>query len=138
MADGAARLGAMMQKHLKAALAAGLAQAQKEGDIIANIMRATAPRDELELVKSIRVEGATSYTTSRGKEINFIGVIVKAGDETTIVTNKRGQKFQNAKLQEHGTRKMPANPYFNASYRRRKTQAKSNITRAVKKAWKEG
>ena len=138
MADGAGRLGAMMRKHLEAALKAGRDQAEKEGNIIANIMRATAPRHELELLRSIRVEQTTSYATSKGKEVDFIGVVVKAGDDTTLVVNSRGQKFQNAKLQEHGTKKMKANPYFNASYRRRKSQAKANITRAVKKAWKDG
>lgn len=101
-------------------------------------MRATAPRDEFDLIRSIRVEDATTRKTSKGVDANFVGVVVKAGDETTIVTNARGQKFQNAKLQEHGTKEMPANPYFNSSYRRVRTRVKGRITRAIRKAWLEG
>jgi hypothetical protein len=101
-------------------------------------MRATAPRDDLELVRSIRVEDATSRQITKGGEVGFIGVVVKAGDETTIVTNARGQRFQNAKLQEHGTKRMRANPYFNSSYRRRRAQARSAISRALSKAWLQG
>lgn len=138
MSDDAGRLGAMMRKHLAAALAAGKAQARKEADLIAGVMRSTAPRDDLELVRSIRVEDATSRRTTKGGEVGFIGVVVKAGDESTIVTNAHGQRFQNAKLQEHGTKRMRANPYFNSSYRRRRSQAKSAISRAVRKAWLQG
>lgn len=138
MADDAARLGNLMRKRLAAVVAAGRSQARKEAEIIANIMRATAPRNELELIRSIRVEDATTRKTTKGGELGFIGVVVKAGDETTIVTNNRGARFQNAKLQEHGTKRMKANPYFNFSYRRRRSQAKGSITRAVKKAWVNG
>lgn len=138
MADDAARLGVMMRKHLAAALLAAKAQARKEGEIIAGIMRATAPRDELELIKSIRVEDTDSRKISKGGGAAFVGVAVKAGDETTVVTNKRGARFQNARLQESGTRNMPANPYFNASYRRRKTAAKASISRALRKGWLKG
>ncbi|RWR08524.1 hypothetical protein [Paenirhodobacter populi] len=138
MSDDASRLGAMMRKHLAAALAAGKAQARKEAEIIANVMRATAPRDEFELIRSIRVEDTDTRATTKGGNVPFVGVVVKAGDDTTLVTNSRGQKFQNAKLQEHGTKNMPANPYFNASYRRRKPNAKGNITRAIRKAWLNG
>lgn len=138
MVDDAARLGNLMRKRLAAVVEAGRSQARKEAEIIANIMRATAPRDELELIGSIRIEDATSRKTTKGGEAGFVGAVVKAGDETTIVTNARGQRFQNAKLQEHGTKKMKANPFFNSSYRRRRALAKGNITRAVKKAWVNG
>lgn len=138
MVDDASRLGNLMRKRLTAALEAGRSQARKEAEIIANIMRATAPRDEMELIRSIRVEDAATRKTTKHGEVGFVGVVVKAGDETTIVTNARGQRFQNAKLQEHGTKKMKANPYFNSSYRRRRSQAKASITRAVKKAWVNG
>lgn len=137
MSDDAARLGAMMRKHLAAALAAGKAAARSGGEEVANVMRATAPRDELDLIRSIRVEDATTRKTSKG-ETGFIGVVVKAGDESTIVTNARGQRFQNAKLQEHGTKRMRANPYFNASYRRLRSRVKGRIARGVRKAWISG
>lgn len=138
MADGAARLGSMMRKHLEAAMKAAKDAARQGGEEVANVMRATAPRDQNDLIRSIRVEDTATFKISKGKTVDFIGVVVKAGDETTIVTNKRGQRFQNAKLQEHGTVNMPANPYFNASWRRIKTRVKSRITRNIRKAWKDG
>lgn len=138
MADDASRLGAMMRKRVAAALAAGKAAARTGGEEVAGVMCATAPRDEMELIRSIRVEDASSIKTTKGLDVNFIGVVVKAGDDTTLVTNSRGQKFQNAKLQEHGTKEMSANPYFNASYRRVRTRVKGRITRAIRKAWLEG
>lgn len=138
MADDAARLGAMMRKHLAAALAAGKAAARTGGEEVANVMRATAPRHELELIRSIRVEDATTRKTTKGGSVDFIGVVVKAGDDTTLVEGARGVKFQNAKLQEHGTKDMPANPYFNASYRRLRTRVRARITREIRKAWLNG
>ncbi len=138
MSDGPARLGAMMRKHLAAAIAAGKAAARTGGEEVANVMRATAPRDELDLIRSIRVEDTDTRKTSKYGVVPFIGVVVKAGDETTIVTNSRGQRFQNAKLQEHGTNERDANPYFNASYRRVRSRVKSRITREIRKAWLKG
>ena len=49
----------------------------------------------------------STVETSRG-EPSFIGVVVKAGDTSAIVTDRTGTRFQNAKLQEHGTKSMPA------------------------------
>lgn len=138
MSNDAARLGAMMRKHLAAAILAGKAAARSGGEELAGVMRATAPRDDLNLIRSIRVEDATTRKATGGGEVGFVGVVVKAGDESTIVTNARGQRFQNAKLQEHGTKRMRANPYFNASYRRLRSRIKSRITREVRKAWIRG
>ncbi|RWR09807.1 hypothetical protein [Paenirhodobacter populi] len=138
MADDASRLGAMMRKHLAAALAAGKAAARTGGEEVANVMRATAPRHEFELIRSIRVEDTDTFRSTKGGDVAFVGVVVKAGDDTTLVTNSRGQKFQNAKLQEHGTKNMPANPYFNASWRRMRTRVRSRITRSIRKAWLNG
>lgn len=116
---------------------AGKAQAATSANEVAAAMRYLAPKDQRELVTSIRVEDATSIKTSKG-ERGFIGVVVKAGDATTIVTNQRGQRFQNAKLQEHGTKKMKANPYFNPAWRMNRRRVRSAITRAVRNAWVNG
>ncbi len=137
MADDAARLGAMMRRHLAAAMANAKAAARQGGEEVAGVMRATVGRDEGDLYRSIRVEDATSRKTSRG-DVPFVGVVVKAGDETTIVTNASGGRFQNARLQEVGTAKRRANPFFNASYRRVKTRVWSRITRALRKGWLQG
>ena len=135
---GANRLITKLRKHGTAVIKAADAAAKQGADETANVMRATAPRDDLELVRSIRVEKADQVSTKGGRSSRFIGYLVKAGDETTIVTNERGVKFQNAKLQEHGTKNMPANPYFNPSWRRVKTRVKAKITREIRKAWRSG
>lgn len=138
MSVGLERVKSKLRTHAAAALAAAKQQAQKEAETVAQLMRAMAPEDEHNLIKSIRTEPADTFTTKSGQEVKFIGVMVRAGDETTIVTNKSGGRFQNAKLQEHGTQKMKANPYFNPAKRLRRRAAKANITRAVRKAWKDG
>ena len=129
---------AMLRRHGAAAIEAARQQAHKEAEIIARMARTFAPEDQQNLIKSIRVEDASAITGRNGAEIGFIGAVVKAGNESTIVTNERGQRFQNAKLQENGTKNMPANPYFNPAKRLRRRAAKANITRAMRKAWKDG
>lgn len=134
MVNGIPGVQAMFRRKAAAVVAAGKAAARKGGEDVAAAMRYLAPKDQRELVNSIRVEDAATRKTSSG-ETGFIGVVVKAGDETTIVTNERGQRFQNAKLQENGTKNMPANPYFNPAWRANRTRVRGNITRAVRKAW---
>ena len=135
MVNGIPQVQAMFRRKAAAVVAAGKAAARKGGEDVAKAMRYLAPKDQRELVNSIRVEDATTRSTSRGGEVGFIGVVVKAGDESTIVTNERGQRFQNAKLQENGTKNMSANPYFNPAYRANRTRVRGAITRAVRKAW---
>lgn len=135
MVNGIPEVQAMFRRKAAAVVAAGKAAARKGGEDVAAAARYLAPKDQRELVNSIRVEDATTRQTSKGGEVGFIGVVVKAGDETTIVTNSRGQRFQNAKLQETGTKNMPASPYFNSAYRANRTRVRGAITRAVRKAW---
>lgn len=134
MVNGIPEVQAMFRRKAAKVAAAAKAQARVSGEQVASAMRYLAPRDHGEIIRSIRVEDASSVTTSRG-ERGFLGVVVKAGDETTIVTNESGSRFQNAKLQEHGTKNMPANPYFNPAWRANRTRVRSAITRAVRKAW---
>ena len=137
MVNGIPEVQAMFRRKAAKVAAAAKAQARVSGEQVASAMRYLAPRDHGEIIRSIRVEDASSVTTSRG-ERDFLGVVVKAGDETTIVTNESGSRFQNAKLQEHGTKNMPANPYFNPAWRANRTRVRSAITRAVRKAWVSG
>lgn len=137
MVDGVENMRALFRRKTAAVLRAAKAQTTASGNEVASAMRYLAPKDQRELVQSIRVEDAASINTSKG-ERGFIGVVVKAGDATTIVTNQRGQKFQNAKLQEHGTKKMKANPYFNPAWRLNRRRVRSAITRAVRAAWVNG
>ncbi|WP_449044198.1 hypothetical protein [Paracoccus versutus] len=134
MVNGIPEVQAMFRRKAAKVAAAAKVQSRVEGEKVASAMRYLAPREDGALLRSIRVEDASSVTTSRG-ERDYLGVVVKAGDETTIVTNESGGRFQNAKLQEHGTKNMPANPYFNSAWRANRTRVRSAITRAVRKAW---
>lgn len=137
MVNGIPEVQAMFRRKAAKVAAAAKAQARVGGEQVASAMRYLAPREDGALIRSIRVEDASSVTTSRG-ERDFLGVVVKAGDETTVVTNDSGARFQNAKLQEHGTKNMPASPYFNPAWRANRTRVRSAITRAVRKAWVSG
>lgn len=137
MVNGIPEVQAMFRRKAAKVAAAAKSQARVGGEQVASAMRYLAPREDGALIRSIRVEDASSVTTSRG-ERGFLGVVVKAGDETTIVTNASGGRFQNAKLQENGTKNMPANPYFNPAWRANRTRVRSAITRAVRKAWVSG
>ncbi len=134
MVNGIPAVQAMFRRKAAKVVKAAKDAARQGGDEVASVMRYLAPRHEQELVRSIRVEAAESRQTSKG-ERGFIGVVVKAGDETTVVTNSRGARFQNAKLQETGTKNMPASPYFNPAWRANRTKVRGRITRAVRKAW---
>lgn len=64
-------------------------------------------------------------------------ITIYAGNENTLVSNERGILFQKAKLQEFGTKNMPANPFFFPIWRLRRRSAKSRMTRAMTKAIRE-
>lgn len=137
MVNGIPEVQAMFRRKAAKVAAAAKAQARVSGEQVASAMRYLAPREQGELIRSIRVEDASTITTSKG-ERGLIGVVVKAGDETTIVTNHTGARFQNAKLQENGTKNMPASPYFNPAWRANRTRVRSAISRAIRKAWTDG
>ena len=137
MVNGISQMQAMFRAKAQKVMQAAKDASEKGGNEVAAAARYLAPRDQQDLIKSVRVEDATSRKTSNG-ETGFVGVVVKAGDATTLVTNERGQQFQNAKLQETGTKNMPANPYFNPAWRQNRTRVRSAISRAIRKAWISG
>ena len=137
MVNGIPEVQAMFRRKAAAVIAAGKAAAEQGGEQVASAMRYLAPRDQGELIRSFRVEDAETVSTAKGDR-GFIGVIVKAGDATTVVTNARGGTFQNARIQEFGTRSRAANPFFFPAYRANRTRVRGAITRAVRKAWISG
>ena len=64
-------------------------------------------------------------------------VVVYAGNSETIVTNKSGGEFQNARLQEFGTEARPASPYFFIAWRSNRRRIRAGITRATRKFIKQ-
>lgn len=134
MVNGIPAVQAMFRRKKQAVVNAARAQARKGGEEVATAMRFLAPREDGDLQRSIRVEDAGSITTRAG-ERGFIGVKVKAGDSTTTVTNSRGKQYQNARIQEFGTKKRKASPYFYPAWRANRTRVRAGISRAVRKAW---
>lgn len=137
MVNGIPEVQAMFRRKAAAVISAAKAASAQGGEQVASAMRYLAPRDQGELIRSIRVEDAETVSTAKGDR-GFIGVIVKAGDATTVVTNARGGTFQNARIQEFGTRSRVANPFFFPAYRANRTRVRGAITRAVRKAWISG
>ena len=75
-------------------------------------------------------EGA-GLSTAPAKGSTDLTVTMFAGDASTIVENSRGVQFQNAVLQEFGTKKMTRNPFFFPGFRIGKKRAKPRLARAV-------
>lgn len=103
-----------------------------------DVQRRFAPEDEGKLKRTIgnvlgdkAPEGAALSSAPAGGSTDLT-VTMFAGDDSTLVYNKRGVPFQNALLQEFGTRKMPANPFFFPGFRLGKKRAKSRLARAVR------
>ncbi|TPM92726.1 HK97 gp10 family phage protein [Mesorhizobium sp. B2-1-3A] len=95
------------------------------------------PVDKGDLKRSIgyvlgdEVPEGAGISTAPAKGSTDLTVTMFAGNATTIVTNKRGVEFQNAVLQEFGTKKMSANPFFFPGFRIGKKRAKPRLARAV-------
>lgn len=98
-----------------------LAQDEMATKMVAD-MKALVPVEQGKLSASIRKQRR-----------NVISVAILAGDETTEV-QAGGIKLQNAALQEYGTKKMPANPFFGPVVRSNRQLAQRRIRAAAVKA----
>lgn len=108
------------------ALSKGAAELVKE-------MQRLAPHDTGMLRNSITWEWGGGRSEASGS----LSVSVTAGDSSTIVDGDDGERYQLARLQEFGTRKMSPNPFFLPAYRNKRKSVKSRITREVRKAIKQ-
>jgi HK97 gp10 family phage protein len=146
----------LMEKALQDSIPQALEDATKP--TIA-MMKRLAPKQTGALANSIRftlgAAGGQARTTkgrngpgSRGEgKTRIIGYIVAGGRETLKGGNppttkrrrkgaKHADKWNNARLQEFGTVKMPANPYFYPSWRATKAAVKKALAKAVRNALK--
>lgn len=130
MSAGLEAVKRKLRTHAREAIEEGRKSAQRSAEKIARLARTLAPQHENDLIQSIRVEP--------NPDPMIAGVIIKAGNENTIVTNEAGQRFQNAKLQEGGTQAMPASPYLNPAKRMQRKQTMAAMKRAVRKGWLKG
>lgn len=134
MVEGIPQFHAMMRRRMAAAIAAGKMASEQGGETLVQQAKFLVPVDQGELARSIRSESTDSVSTTDGTRA-FVGVLVKAGDETTVVQNSTGGRFQNARIQEFGTKSRAANPYFFPAWRANKRRIRASITRAIRKAW---
>lgn len=113
----------------------GLEQSANE---MVDLMKRMVPVDEGKLRDSIGwmwgapPEGATVFATAAGDA--GLVITIYAGDRNTIVTNARGIEFQNAFIQEFGSQKMSANPFFRPAWRINRKRAQGRISRSIGKA----
>lgn len=134
----ARRLSRRIPDEVQAAAKAAIA---KGADELVAEMKARVPQDQGKLRDSIgwsfdgAPDGAVSVGEVKGREFGKITATVYAGDSNTLVYNSRGATFQNARLQEFGTRGgTPASGYFLGAWRAKKRRIRSRITREVNKA----
>ncbi|KZL06374.1 HK97-gp10 family putative phage morphogenesis protein [Pseudovibrio sp. Ad26] len=142
MVKGQQEFRQFMRKTLPDAVKNAARQAMEEGaERIVQRMRMLVPKDEGELLASIGwtwgkpPEGAMEIGDLKSPE-RGLRIVIYAGNSTTMVTNKRGIKFQNALIQEFGTKDRKANPFFYTVYRSQRRAVKSLITRRINKAIK--
>lgn len=137
--DGAARFLRKLDLIPRAVIAEVRKAMEQGADEICDLMRRLVPRDDGTLAASIgwtwgsAPAGALKVTSLSGQ--GAIGVItIYAGDATTLVSNKSGGLFQNALIQEHGTKERQANPFFYPAVRALRARVRGRITRAFRKA----
>lgn len=142
MVQGVAQLNRKLTANVPAKVLAATRKAMEQGanELVA-MMKRLVPVDEGTLRDSIgwtwgeapagSMKLAESKTVSRGLKIT-----VYAGNEKTIVTNSRGEGWQNAALQEFGRQGVAAQPFFFPSYRAMRKRIKSRVTRAMRAAIK--
>lgn len=124
MDQQAKALKAEIERRIQAATEAARLEAQNQAATVAGLMKILAPKDDHKLERSIK---ATRTDT---------GAKVTAGDATTIVTNRSGGRFQNARLQEFGTKSRPASPYFFNTWRGKRRTVRSALTRKFNATFK--
>jgi HK97 gp10 family phage protein len=128
------------------------------------MMKRLVGKDTHALEKSIRftwgrfggqLKTSGKPRSRKGRQTRVIGYIV-AGDETTLVgggtpsatfknkgstkihtrKGRSAQKWQNARLQEFGTRKMPQHPFFYPSWRATRPAFKKKMIQVLRLAMK--
>ncbi len=114
---------------------------EQSAEEIVGVMRSMVPVDKGTLRSSIGwtwgapPDGASAFAQAGG-EAGLV-ITIYAGSNATYVSGARGVEFQNAFLQEFGSAKMSANPFFRPAWRLNKKRARGRITRATTKAAKK-
>jgi hypothetical protein len=147
--EGLGKLLRKMELIPKRAIKAAEQSLEQSADQIVAMMRRLVPKDQGALARSIGwtwgeapkgslVLGAVASGGGNERAYASLKITIYAGDATTIVKNSHGGEFQNALIQEFGTKAMPANPYFFPSWRASKSRAKAKLTRDIRRAIEKG
>ncbi|OWJ78419.1 HK97-gp10 family putative phage morphogenesis protein [Haematobacter genomosp. 1] len=145
MVEGLEKLRARFRALPRAVQEAATQTLEQNANEIVAMMRRLVPKDSGRLAASIgwtwgdAPEGSISVGSVAGSPDSERRITIYAGSAQTMVTNSRGMKFQLAKLQEFGTKKMPANPFFYHAIRVKRKEGRkrmsARISRAAKKAF---
>lgn len=141
--EGVAALRAKLTKQVPEALREQIRKdLEKWAEELVSMMRKLVPKDQGKLASSIcwtwgeAPAGSITIGTFGSNKYGTIRITVYAGNETTVVTNKRGIRFQNAAIQEFGTKERRSSPYFYPSYRALKKRGKARLARGARKVIK--
>lgn len=126
-----ARLKARIKAMPARAKAAAIKQLKVEAERLVAHMKFVVPVDEHDLQRSIR---HYPFVDSRG----FVSERVIAGGAITRRVSANGKTYDYARAMEFGTRDLAAQPFFFPTYRRHRTRIRSAVSRAIRKAVKEG
>ncbi len=121
----------------------GLSATKEVAEEHARLMKPLVPIEEADLLNSIRVaplgdEGVSARKSKSGRQYLKYGHSVIYGNDKTVVENSRGVAFQNARIQEFGTKTRQATPALFPTYRANKRRFKARITKAMRLAAKFG
>ena len=114
---------------------------EKGADEIVAMMKRLVPKRTGRLRDSIGWTWGQAPSGARvlAKSARFGGtgrlaITIYAGNQTTMVSNSRGKQWQLARLQEFGTVKMAANPFFFPSWRANRSRVRGRMRREIKYA----
>ena len=143
MVQGVAQFTKRLTKDIPARVQAAARDAMERGaEEIVAMMRRLVPVDQGDLRDSIgwtwgeAPAGSMIIGTVGNRSYKTMRITIFAGNEKTIVTNARGIEFQNARLQEFGTKEMTANPFFFVAWRTLKKRVRNRISRNLRAAIK--
>lgn len=134
MADdgGLSRFQKRMNAIPEAVRKAALPAIQKSAEEIAATMRSLAPKEEGDLRDSIEITGpgqtTPAYSQPGGSQVV---------PENSFAITVGNEDVRYPHLQEYGTTRHPAQPFFWPAYRMNRKRAESRIKRAISKAVKD-
>lgn len=143
MVEGLKRLERKLKRTIPAKAIAFTRKAMEQSaDEIVAMMKRLVARDSGALAATIGwtwgdAPAGAMVIGQSSRRSDGLRITIYAGNERTMVEG-RSKMFQLARLIEHGTKEMAAQPFFYVSWRALRRRAKSRISRQMRKGIKEG